>query len=1254
MIRAFFLLSILFVSQIWAQDMTEYCQMPISIGGAVEPNVLLVVDVSGSMNERAYTGDYDPSTTYEGYFDPQKFYRPNEAGIYEETVPSGVPCQTICVNWTCSRDPTNCIFTEPKGTHGCRSWQWACCTRVQQVGDCNISSGNYLNYQYMTRMDLLRWALTGGSPEGCNGTIARCDPEVYPNPQLNCDSYGCILASSDGTTKVKVPWERITGGSGGLLFRLKNLSPRPVMGAMFFRGSGVVQTVYIGDFTASASFDGVNPYKNVITAINSVFPQGTTPTAPALWDAYNYFAQRNPNYGGPNPQMGEGDKWKNPLFRCYDRNNDGNCQGNEFVLVPCAKNFVILISDGQWNYGGYPVRKTCRIDDDTELESPDPVVPAYYMHKIGFTNQPTGISSYVESVYTIALWLGGSGELSMKNISMYGSFDRSRTWPGGTNGFPSRTCGNVDDCCSYANCGKGSPCTPIPPSSSDWDKDGDGIPDTFYKAENAFDIKNKFEKVIRDILKQVSSGTAVSVLASSEGSGANLLQATFYPRRASGAEEVTWIGRLQNMWYYIDPNLDLSTIREDTDGDLKLDLRRDYIAQFYYDQELSEAAVRLYSDSDGDGSPDSLVRRDSIDNVKSLWEAGYRLWERDLSTSPRRIYTQIDNSMVEFSVTNAAVLMPYLNLNDINEARSVIRYVSGEDLEGARSRCLSIGEVKRVWRLGDIVNSTPRIQSFNPLNSYHLSAPLGYSDSSYLEFVTSEAYKSRSAVYVGANDGMLHAFYLGQLRQDWPGKATYEIARLEGLDLGKEMWAFIPKNALPYLRYLLDEDYCHLYYVDGTPLLVDASIGGNPEDTKTQESWRTILIGSMGLGGATRNRGSSCTNCIKTPVTNLGYSSYFALDVTDPENPQFLWEFSDPDLGLSTTGPAIVRQGDPSKCGKWFVVFASGPTGPINVNYSQFMGRSDQTLKIFILDLKTGALLRKIDTGISNAFGGSLHNAVIDTDRYNPNSPGFYKDDAIYLGYTKCEGGSCTNGGVLRILTRESENPSDWSYSILMDNIGPVTASVTKLQDRGNGNLWLFFGTGRYFYKTATDIDDAGSLTDISKRRRIFGVREPCYISTSNDIMAPCSLTLSLSDLKDQSTNPSQEIGNFKGWYINLDPPLEGYVQERVITDPLATASGVVFFTTFKPSGDACSMGGDTHVWALKYDTGGSAGGLLRGKALLQVSTGEIREMNLATVFTEKEGRRSPAITGIPPKGQGLSVLIPPPPLKKIIHLKER
>ncbi len=1284
-----------------AQVMTDYCQMPSSIGTPVDPNVLLVIDTSGSMGWCAYTSTtgsgsceitsgaaactsgserYCATTNYEGYFDPTKYYKPVDPSdettlcdpststcLWVETIPTGSPCIQTCTNWQCRN--TNLGSCDPKGSHGCSSSKYACCTNWVASGDCNVNTGNYLNYKYMRRVDALRWALTGGKPQSCNNTIARCDPEVYPNSQLSCDAYGCILIGTDGTTLVKARWERITGNRGGLLFQLKSLSPKPLMGAMFYDTDGVNRTVYIGDFTASASYDGVQPYKNVITAINYEAPGGGTPTGPAMWDALNYLAQNSPQYGGPQPQTGEGNQWKNPMYRCIDSNNDGNCQGNEFVLVPCAKNFVILMTDGQWNRGGKPVATYCKIDSDTiETKSPDPVVPAYKMHKTGYTNVPTGIASYVESVYTIGLWLGGTGEKSLKNVAMYGSFDRLNTWPGGTSGYPLSTCSPVDDCCSTANCGKGSSCTAIPASHPDWDHNGDGIPDTFFKAENTVEIKEKIIDIILDILRHVSSGSAVSILASSEGSGASLLQAVYFPRKNFGTTEIDWIGKMHNLWYYVDPYLASSNIREDTVPDKKLHLINDYVVQFYYDTTTNDTMVNRYQDVDGDGTPDTFIGKANLEDVKNLWEAGKALWARNISTSPRTIYTYLGgSSFTDLSVGNASTLQPYLQAVSLTEAEDIIRYIHGQDKTGYRNRTVTIDGTSGVWKLGDIVNSTPRIQSFAPINSYHLVPPNGYLDTTYSQFINQDSYKNRGMAYVGANDGMLHAFFLGNLKQSWDGKSAEERGWLQGSDLAKEVWAYIPKNALPYLRFIPDEDYCHIYFVDASTFLVEASINGNAGDSKTANSWRTILIGGMGLGGACRKTGDSCTNCIKTPTTDpsdpskgLGYSSYFAIDVTEPDNPVFLWEFSHPQLGMSTSGPAIIRQGDSSTNGSWFVVFASGPTGPVNTYYRQFLGKSDQELRLFVLDLKTGALQRKIDTGIAYAFGSSLYNATLDTDRSNQYSPGFYKDDVLYVGYTQCADSSptasstWTKGGVLRLITKENANPDQWQVSTVIDGIGPVTAAITKLQDRTNGKTWLFFGTGRYFYKMGTSLDDPGSATDTTTLRKLYGVQEPCYSATTNDIDDTCSSSVDKMTLKDQTSDPSASIGSgYRGWYIDLDAPSGGYLQERLITDPLAVFSGVVFFTTFSPSADICAVGGSTYIWAVDYRTGGQSSALL-GKALLQVSTGEIKELTLESAFTQKGGRRSAAITGVPPKGQGLSVLLAPRPLRKILHMREK
>ena len=76
----------------------------------------------------------------------------------------------------------------------------------------------------------------------------------------------------------------------------------------------------------------------------------------------------------------------------------------------------------------------------------------------------------------------------------------------------------------------------------------------------------------------------LQILSNSEGSGANILQAVFYPRKIfDNATEVAWVGEMQNLWYYVDPYINNSTIREDTDSDLKLNLVNDYVTRYAFD-----------------------------------------------------------------------------------------------------------------------------------------------------------------------------------------------------------------------------------------------------------------------------------------------------------------------------------------------------------------------------------------------------------------------------------------------------------------------------------------------------------------------------------------------------------------------------------------------------------------------------------------------------------------------------------------------
>jgi type IV pilus assembly protein PilY1 len=148
-----------------------------------------------------------------------------------------------------------------------------------------------------------------------------------------------------------------------------------------------------------------------------------------------------------------------------------------------------------------------------------------------------------------------------------------------------------------------------------------------------------------------------------------------------------------------------------------------------------------------------------------------------------------------------------------------------------------------------------------------------------------------------------------------------------------------------------------------------------------------------------------------------------------------------------------------------------------------------------------------------------------------------------------------------------------------------------------------------------------------------------------------------LADLKDQTTSPSTALTSAqKGWYIKLDAAVSPTGAERVISNPTPDPLGAIYFLSFAPTSDICSFGGTTYLWALDYKTGGRVTYVMQGKALVQVSTGEIKELSLSdpAVLSQKENRRSIGFQGIPPAGQGLMVVTNPRPIKKFMHIQER
>lgn len=846
---------------------------------------------------------------------------------------------------------------------------------------------------------------------------------------------------------------------------------------------------------------------------------------------------------------------------------------------------------------------------------------------------------------------------------------------------------------------------------SGWDADNDGMPDNYFYASNAAQVENSLNTAFDNMSNRASSGTAAAVANNKSGQrGANLVQALFYPQWKYD-KNIRWLGEVQALWYYLDPVINFSGVYEDTDQNAELNLTID------------------------------VPPGDDPFFVNGIWKAGVNLHTR--AASDRKIYSLLNTSTSDltsvsnsFSTTNLTTLKPLLNVTSQTDtqAGNLINYLRGVDSGTYRSRTVTLNGTTAPWKLGDVIDSTPQVQSKIASNAYHTL----YSDTSYATFIGSNQYLANNIVYAGANDGMLHAFKLGQVEKITDATKPFRIAGIvDETDMGKEQWAYIPNNVLPFMINTSDQNYCHQYLVDGAPVVVDASInkysscsGSNYWDCTRQSklvggtgpskndyvqatsSWKSVLIGSMGLGGATRedtcnetlNSDSNLANnsdCIKTPAANYGFSSYFSLDVTDQLLPRHMWEFSDASLssadkkcgtspnytycglGLTTPGVSLLRinalSGSPaapdrSKNGRWFAVFASGPTGTIETATRQFLGRSDQDLRIYVVDLNPFDTVSTwikdtnywiFDTGVKFGFANSMNGASLDLDRSASTVPGNYSDDVVYVTYTRASLDTSgfpvdwDKGGVLRLVTNNDPNPANWFVSTLIDNIGPITTSIGKLQDRNNKKLWIYFGEGRYFYQGDNQTNG----------RRIFGIADPCYsydldhINTLSTTASNCpAITVNTSgdpvNLKDQTSTPSAPLGTLdKGWFINLDGASGFNGSERVVSDVTASFNGIVFYTTFVPNSDPCVAGGTTSLWAVKYNTGGTPpSGGLKGKAPLQTSSGGISIVDLGTAFTQRGGRKldsSLSPSGMAPKGR-FPPLLQPKPSKQILNIQER
>jgi Tfp pilus tip-associated adhesin PilY1 len=533
--------------------------------------------------------------------------------------------------------------------------------------------------------------------------------------------------------------------------------------------------------------------------------------------------------------------------------------------------------------------------------------------------------------------------------------------------------------------------------------------------------------------------------------------------------------------------------------------------------------------------------------------------------------------------------------------------------------------------LGDIFHSDPVIVdrpnefAFYSSNLYGNPSATNCSGDPGYRCYAEKHRRRRKMLLVGSNDGQLHAFDGGVWDQ---GDEKFSDGT------GKELFAFIPRPALPIVRDLAEKK-TQIFGIDSTPriddVFIDPQHNGTP--TKTQREWRTLVIGGFREGG-TRDGGGRVSDFV---------SGYYALDITQPDKldtesnpvdrrvvpsclstlnqtvsgcgtlpyPAVLWEFTDsiassrldeddvngdrvpegngsPDLGQTWSVPTVGRirviEGG-EEVDKFVAIFGGG------MDAANKLSPQSGTW-LYMVDIETGKAIYK------RHLVGAVPSdpAAIDTDL-----DGYL--DTLYIGTTggflyKVSIGSAAElktvtlkkNLALPVLAADQQvlriTDASWEPFPIFDTIGkPIYFAPTAFFVSSINRFALAFGTG--------DREDLWSET--GQEGRFFVIVDDNFnLSQVASGVLPKDET-DYEEIQADDPNNSETAdfvlrpatGKEKGWFLSLSE------DERVITQGFGL-SGIVIFSSFEPTvttlggsgsdrdDDAvCARGGESHIFVV-------------------------------------------------------------------------
>lgn len=505
-------------------------------------------------------------------------------------------------------------------------------------------------------------------------------------------------------------------------------------------------------------------------------------------------------------------------------------------------------------------------------------------------------------------------------------------------------------------------------------------------------------------------------------------------------------------------------------------------------------------------------------------------------TEKREIITRSGGAGVEFLFANLAsgdkTNLAYDPSTQIADTDTTLAGKRVSYLRGSSANEIANGGIFRSrtgTRLGDIVGSGP-VYVGAPNGLYSGEKFPGYSD-----FLTDHVTRT-AVVYVGANDGMLHAFRASD---------------------GKELIAYVPGYFLQHdssksaarIASLTDPTYKHKFFVDATPMVGDVYDGS---------AWKSILLGAYGAGG----------------------KGFYALDITDPTNLTAahastisLWEKSDSDdadIGYTfnqpvfspISGQALQFALIPTASGsEWAIIVGNG------------FGSTDGKAVLFFLNPTTGATLAKVVVEDATAANGLATPFPVDTD-------GDGVVDTIWAGDLR--------GNMWRIRWDNTVSTSPtyhtWVSTALYAGgpTQPITSAPFVAPHCSVFGAWnVVFGTGKYIENS-----DFNTTT----QQTLYGMLDTLTTTTTivkTDLVAqtPTDGAVGVDGMFDRSySSNAVNYPTSKGWYIDL-PTTNG---ERSISNPVIPAdTGIALLGTFEPPSACMPITGILNV--VNACTGGKA-----------------------------------------------------------------